>query len=69
MVVSKEVKDSNGKAKYQYKSKMMVSVLFKSISANIETFIFFDAFYQMRLSRIWSRNAENSSALFYLVKT
>jgi hypothetical protein len=25
-------------------------------------------YYQMRLCRIWSRNAENSSALFYVVK-
>jgi hypothetical protein len=26
------------------------------------------SYYQMRLCRIWSRNAENSSALFYVVK-
>jgi hypothetical protein len=25
-------------------------------------------YYQMRLCRIWSRNAEKSSALFYVVK-
>jgi hypothetical protein len=26
------------------------------------------SYYQMRLCRIWSKNAENSSALFYVVK-
>ena len=31
LVFSKEVKDSNGKAKYQYKMKMMVSLITQTI--------------------------------------
>jgi hypothetical protein len=35
---------------------------------SLEGVVLVSYYYQMRLCRIWSRNAENSSALFYVVK-
>ena len=36
LVFSKEVKDSNGKAKYQYKMKMMVSLITQTMVTGTE---------------------------------
>jgi hypothetical protein len=43
---------------------------FSSLPLNLSQQVseLFNSCYQMRLCRIWSRNAENSSALFYVVK-